>query len=247
MPGTAQHQRSITVVLVDDHPLIREGLAAIVDSQPDMQVIGQASDSNEALLVIRKRLPDVVLLDISLPGVSGLGLVGQIRACATPDRPIRVVIVTMYNRESVVVRALNAGAVGFVTKTSPSAEVIQAVRSAARGNYYLSQDISNRVIQEYLRSNQAPVFNSHYDLLTEREQEILHLLVGGQPNRAIAELLCISPATVAKHRANIMEKLDVHSFRELIRYAVQIGLIDRDPDAPLDGLDDETLCPGADQ
>ena len=231
MPATERHQRKIAVVLADDHPLIREGLANVVNSQPDMHAVGQAADGGEALSLARKLAPDVVLLDISMPGFSGLGVIGQIRSINSASKqPIQVVIVTMYSRESVVLRALNAGAVGFVTKTSPSSEVVLAIRRASRGDYYLSQDISNRVIQEYARGGQAEVSNSHYDLLTEREQEIFHLLVEGHPNRAIAELLCISPATVARHRANIMSKLEVHSFRELISYAVQIGIIEPERD-----------------
>jgi two-component system, NarL family, response regulator NreC len=231
MPAKERHQRKIAVVLADDHPLIREGLANVVNSQPDMHAVGQAADGGEALSLARKLAPDVVLLDISMPGFSGLGVIGQIRSINSASKqPIQVVIVTMYSRESVVLRALNAGAVGFVTKTSPSSEVVLAIRRASRGDYYLSQDISNRVIQEYAKGSQAQVSNSHYDLLTEREQEIFHLLVEGHSNQAIAELLCISPATVARHRANIMSKLEVHSFRELISYAVHIGIIEPERD-----------------
>jgi len=237
MPAAEWDQRKIAVVLADDHPLIREGLATIIDSQPDMHVVGQASDGSEALEVTRKLMPDVVLLDISMPGFSGLGVIGQIKSCTSASkRPVQVVIVTMYSRESVVLRALNAGALGFVTKTSPSCEVVHAIRRASRGDYYLSQDISNRVIQEYLKGSQAQVPNTHYDLLTEREQEVFHLLVEGHSNRAIADLLCISPATVARHRANIMAKLEVHSFRELIGYAVQICILEPE-------LDDLCGCP----
>lgn len=237
MPVAERDRRKIAVVLADDHPLMREGLATVIDSQPDMHVVGQASDGGEALEITRKLMPDVVLLDISMPGFSGLGVIGQIKSCASASKqPVQVVIVTMYSRESVVLRALNAGALGFVTKTSPSSEIIQAIHRASRGDYYLSQDISNRVIQEYLRGSQAHVPDTHYDLLTEREQEIFHLLVEGHSNRSIAELLCISPATVTRHRANIMTKLEVHSFRELMSYAVQIGLLEPE-------LDDLYDCP----
>ncbi len=237
MPAPEQDQQKIAVILADDHPLIREGLAGIIDSQPDMHVVGQASDGGEALSITRKLMPDVVLLDISMPGFSGLGVISQIKASTSAfEQPVQVVIVSMYSRESVVLRALNAGALGFVTKTSPSSEVVQAIRRVFRGDYYLSQDISNRVIQEYLKGSQAQVPDTHYDLLTEREQEIFHLLVEGHSNQAIADLLCISPATVARHRANIMAKLEVHSFRELIGYAVQIGILEPE-------LDDLCGCP----
>ncbi|MCL4238703.1 MAG: response regulator transcription factor [Anaerolineae bacterium] len=237
MPVAERDRRKIAVVLADDHPLMREGLATVIDSQPDMHVVGQASDGGEALEITRKLMPDVVLLDISMPGFSGLGVISQIKTCISASKqPVQAVIVTMYSRESVVLRALNAGALGFVTKTSPSSEIIQAIHRASRGDYYLSQDISNRVIQEYLRGSQAHVPDTHYDRLTEREQEIFHLLVEGHSNRSIAELLCISPATVTRHRANIMTKLEVHSFRELMSYAVQIGLLEPE-------LDDLYDCP----
>lgn len=217
----------INVILADDHPMLRDGLLTIINTQPDMHVIGESASGAETIQVIRRLAPDVVVLDIMMPDFSGLDILAEIRrGQSSAGRPIQVVMFSMVNKESVVLRALRTGALGFVTKTSPSTEVVQAIRQVYRGSFFLSSDISNTVIKTYLDDRQAQISGSLYDLLSEREQEIFHLLVEGNANRAIAELLALSERTVEKHRANIMAKLEIRSFRELISYAVQIGVLE---------------------
>lgn len=217
----------INVILADDHPMLRDGLLTIINTQPDMHVIGESASGAETIQVIRRLAPDVVILDIMMPDFSGLDILAEIRrGQSSAGRPIQVVMFSMVNKESVVLRALRTGALGFVTKTSPSTEVVQAIRQVYRGSFFLSSDISNTVIKTYLDDRQAQISGSLYDLLSEREQEIFHLLVEGNANRAIAELLALSERTVEKHRANIMAKLEIRSFRELISYAVQIGVLE---------------------
>jgi two-component system, NarL family, response regulator NreC len=217
----------IRVVLTDDHPMMRDGLATGINAQPDMEVIGEASSGLEATQVICRLIPDVVVLDIMMPDFSGLDIISEIKRCQrSPEQPIRIVMFSMVNKENIVLRALKSGALGFVTKASPGSEVINAIRQVHRGSYYLSPDISDVFIKMYLSDRQTHPLDNRYNLLSEREQEVFHLLVEGNSNRAIAELMSVSAKTVEKHRANIMMKLETHSFRELISYAVQIGVLE---------------------
>lgn len=219
--------RKINVILADDHPMLRDGLLTIINTQPDMHVIGESSTGAETIQTIRRLTPDVVVLDIMMPDFSGLDILAEIRRSQSAlGRPVQVVMFSMVIKESVVLRALRTGALGFVTKTSPSTEVVQAIRQVYGGSFFLSADISNTIIKTYLDDRQMQSADSLYDLLSEREQEIFHLLVEGNANRAIAELLALSERTVEKHRANIMAKLEIRSFRDLISYAVKIGVLE---------------------
>jgi two-component system response regulator NreC len=217
----------ITVILADDHPMMRDGLVTVINSQPDMQVVGEASTGREAVQMVCKLTPDVAVLDIQMPDFTGLDIIQEIkRNYSAGHKPVQVVMFSMFHKESFVLRALKAGALGFVTKASPSSEVVRAVRQVYCGSYYLSPDISDNVIKAFLENRTTQLTGSLYNLLTEREQEIFHLLVEGNSNRAIADLLSLSERTVEKHRANIMAKLEVRSYRELIGYAVQIGVLE---------------------
>ena len=227
MSAPSAGESKINVILADDHPMLREGLQTIINAQPDMQVIGESSSGRETIQIVRRLAPDVAVLDIMMPDFSGLDIIAEIRRShSAAGRPIQVVMFSMANKEALVLRALRTGALGFVTKTSPSSEVVQAIRRVYRGSFYLSSDISDTVIQTYLNDRNAEETGNRYDLLSEREQEIFHLLVEGNSNRAIADLLALSDRTVEKHRANIMAKLEIRSFRELISYAVQIGVLE---------------------
>lgn len=218
---------TIEVVVADDHPMMRDGLVAVINSQPDMKVVGEASTGREAVQMVCKLAPDVAVLDIQMPDFTGLDIVQEIkRNYSSAHKPVQVVMFTMFFKESFVLRALKAGALGFVTKASPSSEVVRAIRQVYCGSFYLSPDISDNVIKAFLENRTTQLSGSRYNLLSEREQEIFHLLVEGNSNRAIADLLSLSERTVEKHRANIMTKLEVHSFRELIRYAVEIGVLE---------------------
>lgn len=219
----------IKVLLVDDHPVVRDGLRGIINAQPDMEVVGEAEKAYDAVENAKRLKPDVMVLDISLPDTNGLGVAYQVKDLReTLNCHIRVVILSMHSNEKFVFRALDAGALGYVHKSSPSTEIISAIRSVARGKYFLSGDISAAVISEYLRGRKSNPASPEYELLTQREQQIFRLIVEGVPNREIARLLSISRKTVEKHRSSLMRKLGVHTFAELLKYAIRIGVVDTD-------------------
>ncbi|MDM8544004.1 response regulator transcription factor [Desulfococcaceae bacterium HSG9] len=212
------------IMIADDHEIVREGLKQLINGQKDMEVVGEAQDGLETLAKVRKFRPDVLLLDITMPRLNGLEAICLIKE-SMPDLPI--VIFSIHRKEAFVHRALAAGVLGYILKASPSVEVLDALRAARRGKYYLSSEINAEVINIYLsRENSAPT--GGYDLLTEREQQVFRLMVEGDSTKQIAELLCISPKTVEKHRANLMKKLGVNDLVGLIKYAIKINIIDPD-------------------
>ncbi|QGP93944.1 Oxygen regulatory protein NreC [Neomoorella glycerini] len=219
----------INVIIVDDHPLVRDGLLGIINAQSDMEVIGEAGQAGEALEIAKRLKPQVMVLDISLPDFNGLEVAYQLKVARENDGwQTQVVILSMYSNEKFVFRALDAGALGYVHKNSPGREIVEAIRSVTRGKYFLSSDISSTLISEYLKQCRNQRAEPSYERLTHREQEIFRLVVEGVSNRDIARLLTISKKTVEKHRANIMRKLGAHNYAELVKHAIKIGILDTD-------------------
>ncbi len=214
----------IRVVLADDHPVLRQGLRGLLEREPDLEVLGEASDGREALNEVMRSRPDVLVLDLMMPGVGGLEVVHEVRAQC---RTTQVVVLSMYSNESYVQEALGAGARGYVLKKATSAELVAAIRAVAAGGRYLSPPLSEEAIENYLiRSRPA---SDPYALLTARERQVLHLAAEGRSSAEIARQLTVSPRTVEMHRANLMRKLGLQNQSELVRFAIQRGLI------PLDG------------
>lgn len=211
------------VLLADDHIIVREGLKKVLDGAPDMDVVGEAADGIEALEKAKSLRPDIVVLDIAMPRLSGLEAVHLIKD-ALPD--VGIVVLSMHKREAYVHQVFSSGALGYVLKASPSEEVLEAIRTAHRGEYYLSSKIRSDVINVYLKSGREKPVVRGYELLSEREQQVFRMVVEGNSTDAIADILCISPKTVEKHRASIMKKLDIHDLLGLIKYAVKVGIVD---------------------
>jgi DNA-binding NarL/FixJ family response regulator len=212
----------ISVLLVDDHTIVRKGLRSLLDAEADIQVIGEAEDGREAVEKVGRLRPQVVVMDITMPGLNGLEATRQIKE-RFPQ--VQVVVLTMHTAEEYIFQILRAGTSGYVVKRAAPSELISAVRAAYRGESFLSPSVSRTVIQEYLRQAGALAGENSYETLTPREREVLQLLAEGHSNRRIAELLCLSVKTVQSHRANLMRKLDIHSTAELTQYAIRKGVI----------------------
>lgn len=211
-------QTRLRVVLVDDHEVVREGIRAILEREVDLEVVGEAGTADEALAVVARELPDVVLMDISLPDASGVDLTRRIRAAHPATQ---VVILTFHEGDEYFTQALRAGAAGYVIKGSPARDVTRAVHAVAEGETYLAPRLATALVTKYL-DGQGEVALAG---LTAREREVADLLVEGMSNQEIALKLDISVTTVQTHRSHIMEKLGVRNYGEFIRYAIRNGLI----------------------
>ncbi len=218
----------ITIAIADDHSIVRAGVRQLIEQRPDMQVVAEAPDGHSLLRQIKQLHPDVVVLDISMPKLSGLEIIPLIKdAC----KKTQVVMLSMFKKEAYAHQALSVGAMGYVLKTAPSEELIKAIEMVHQGRYYLSPEMNAEVIHSYLNKDEAPMRQtalSKYDLLSEREQQVFRLVVEGNSTRQIAEILCVSPKTAEKHRSNIIKKLGIHEPMAMLKYAVKIGLADPD-------------------
>jgi two-component system response regulator NreC len=212
----------VRIMIADDHPLVRSGLRALLERDGEFQVIAEAADGCEAIDLAVLHKPDVILLDVGMPRLSGPDAAQSISQKLPATR---IVMLSMHSDEAYVLRALKAGARGYLLKASPEADVIAAIRAVASGNAYFSPSITKLLVEEYVVEARRRGVEDSYDLLSTREKEILQLLASGKTNREIAELLFISVSTVETHRNNVFQKLHLHNLAELILYAVRKGLI----------------------
>lgn len=212
----------IRVVLADDHRMMREGIRALLEREDDIEVVGEAADGREAVSLATQLRPDVVVMDVSMPLLNGIEATRQIRRNCPHTR---VLTLTVHENEDYVAQLLVAGASGYIIKRAGGDELVNAIRAVHRGEVFLHPSIAQVVIQDYVRRLQAGKGLSAQDVLTDREREILQLIAEGYTNREIADLLHLSIKTVQNHRSNIMHKLDLHDRGELIKYAIQQGII----------------------
>jgi two-component system, NarL family, response regulator NreC len=208
----------IRILLADDHALVRQGLGMILGAQPDMEIVGQAGNGNEAVALAEKLKPDVIVMDVAMPELNGIEATRRLAASLPRTR----VLALSMHKDSVYVREiLRAGARGYLLKDSGDADLIAAVRAIAKGEGYISPSVSDAVLSDYRKHVTDPL-----DLLTSREREVLQHIAEGQTNKEIATSLNLSVYTVEAHRGRIMEKLNLHSTGELVRFALRNGLID---------------------
>lgn len=212
----------IRILLADDHTVVRDGLRALLEKQPDMCVVAEAADGRESIRLAEEQTPDVVIMDIAMPSLNGIEATRRILA-SNPETA--VVILSMHQDESYVLRSLKAGAKGYLLKDSLRGDIIDAIRSVARGRSFLTRKVSRMLQEDYVRQLENRGLDDSYDLLTDREREILQLAAEGKSNKEIAGVLNISSTTVETHRAHILQKLGLHSVPELILYAVRKGII----------------------
>jgi two-component system response regulator NreC len=221
--GTTQPQGKIRVLLADDHTILRAGLRMMLNAQPDIVVIGEASDGRQAMAEAQRLLPDVILMDITMPELNGIEATRQVKRLL-PD--VRVLVLTMHENEEYLFQVLRAGASGYMLKEAADTELISAIRLVNNGSFYLSSSAQSMMVGDYLQRVRTGEERDSYSELTEREREILKLVAEGYTNNQIAERLIISPKTVDTHRTHIMDKLDLHNRAELVKYAMRRGLLE---------------------
>ncbi len=212
----------IRILLADDHTVVRDGLRALLEKQVDMTVVAEAADGRESVRLAEEHLPDVVVMDIAMPNMNGIEatrrILEQNPACS-------VVILSMHQDESYVLRSLKAGAKGYLLKDSLRGDVIDAIRTVSQGRSFLTRKVSRLLQEDYVHQMERRGLDDSYDLLTGREREILQLVAEGKANKEVASFLNISLTTVETHRTHILQKLGLHSVPELILYAVRKGII----------------------
>lgn len=212
----------VRIVLADDHTIVRNGLRLVLERQPDFIVVGEASNGREAIEVVNRESPGVAVLDIGMPILNGIEACRRIAA----EKPATaVMILSMHSDEAYILRALKAGARAYLLKDSAETDLIQAIRAVCAGKAFFSPAVSKVLADDYLRQVQHHGVEDPYDLLTARERELLQLIAELKSTKDIASLLGVSPHTVDTHRANLMQKLNVHSIPELVLYAIRKGII----------------------
>jgi two-component system response regulator NreC len=212
----------IRIVLADDHSILRSGLRALLEHHPDLQVVGEASDGRELIKLVEELQPDVVVTDIGMPNLNGTEATQQITA-KYPG--VSVIMLSMHSDEAYVLRALKAGARGYLLKESVEADLLAAIRAVSQGKAFFTPEISALLVQDYIRQMQDKNVVDSYELLSAREREILQLVAEGKSNKDVANMLNLSVYTVETHRGNILQKLNLHSVPELILYAVRKGIV----------------------
>ena len=223
--------KHIRVVLVDDHTLVRAGMRALLDQMPGIDVVAEAADGRAALRLLSVAQPDVVIMDIAMRGLNGLEATSQMKKHAPQ---VQIIMLSMHANEEYVTQALHAGAVGYLPKDTATTELEVAVRAVARGEAYLSPVVSKHVIRDYLQRVSSHESEGRHcavslgDSLTTRQREILQLIAEGYTTKEIAETLHLSMKTIETHRAQLMDRLDIHNIAGLVRYAIRTGLVSAD-------------------
>ena len=214
--------KKVRILLADDHTVMRAGLRALLERQPNLEVVGEAEDGRQSVQLASSHVPDVVVMDIAMPNLNG---VEATRRMVSKQPTISVVILSMYSDESYVMRALEAGARAYLLKDSAVTDLIRAIEAVSQGKSFFSPKISRILAEEYVRALKQKGVADSYELLTPREREILQLLAEGKTNKEVATSLNISVYTAETHHGNILQKLNLHSSAELVLYAVRKGII----------------------
>lgn len=214
--------KKIRILIADDHGVVRKGLRLQLEQQPDFEVVGEASDGREAVAMAEQLAPDVVIMDIAMPNLNGIQATTQV---VKKNPQIGVIILSMHSDETYLTRTLTAGAKGYLLKDNADVDLHRAVQVVAQGKPFFSPAIADTLLEDYMRQLQQRGLQDSYDLLTEREKEILQLLAEGRSNKEVASTLDLSPNTVETHRTRIMQKLDLHSSADIVLYAVRKKII----------------------
>ena len=216
---------TIKILLADHHLMVREGLKALLNQESQFEVVGEAANSQEAWERVKTDKPDIVLLDLTLPILTRFDTIQLIKEASAQTS---VIVVSNSIKQSHVRQALQGGARGYILKTSNFQELGEAIQAIHQGGYYLSPEIKTDIIDHFIKQTDEGPVNDKYNLLTRREKEVFRMLIAGNTTDEIAQLLYISPKTVAKHRSNLMEKLEIFNIASLVRYAMKIGVLDEE-------------------
>src|SRR5215472_13206671 len=214
--------RKIKILIADDHGVVRRGLKLQLEQHEDFEVVGEASDGREAITLLDKLAPDIIIMDIAMPNLNGIQATAQI---VRKNPQVGIIVLSMHSDETYLTRTLAAGAKGYLLKDNAEVDLERAVRVVAQGKPYFSPAIANTLLEDYMRQMQQRGLHDSYDLLTEREKEILQLLAEGKSNKDVALVLNLSPNTVETHRTHLMQKLGLHSTAEIVLYAVRKQII----------------------
>mgnify|MGYP000689971123 CR=1 FL=1 len=215
---------SVTVLLADDHPIVRQGLRRLLEAEADFKIVGEASDGLQAVQMAERFKPDILVVDMMMPGMNGMEVLRQLSKISPATRAI---VLSMQSSDAYVVEALKCGACGYVLKDTGPSELVQAVRAVYQGKRYLSPALSERLIQAFIQTAQE-LPPDPFDSLTSREREVLQLSAEGNTAAQIAQKLSISPRTAELHRTNLMKKLNLNSQKDLIRFAIKRGILPLD-------------------
>ncbi|MFC2072680.1 response regulator [Chloroflexota bacterium] len=213
----------IKVFITDDHEVLRDGIRLLLEKTPDIEVVGEASSGEEAVAEIERLTPDVVLMDITMPGLNGLDATRQIKS---RNANVRVLILTVHETDQYLAEMLDARASGYLVKSASGIELMSAIRAVARGDVYLYPSIARLFVNDFLKTDAKSGVSSTYEGLTNREKSVLRYIADDKKNKEIAEILGISIRTVQAHRTNLMDKLGAHDRTELVKYAIRKGLIE---------------------
>lgn len=216
-------EQPIKVFLADDHTIVRQGLAKLLEAEPNIKVVGEAQDGREAVNKVQKLNPDIVIMDIAMPLLNGIEATRQIKK-VLPQ--IKIIILSMHSHDRYISELIKLGASGYLLKDSTGSEIVKAVSAAVKGDVYLSPSISRRVVEDYLSLKKTSSREDLYAKLSNREREVFQMIAEGHSTRKISDILCVSPSTVKTHRANIMEKLQLDNISQLIQFAIRLGIVD---------------------
>lgn len=216
-------EQPIKIFLADDHTIVRQGLAKLLEAEPHIKVVGEAQDGREAVNKVPKINPDIVIMDIAMPLLNGIEATRQIKKLSPQTK---IIILSMHSHDRYISELISLGASGYLLKDSTGVEIIKAVSAAMKGDVYLSPSISRRVIDDYLTLKKTSSREDLYAKLSNREREVFQMIAEGHSTKKIADILFVSASTVKTHRANIMEKLQLKNISQLIQFAIRLGIVD---------------------
>ena len=215
--------RTITVFLADDHTIVRQGLAKLLEGEPNLRIVGEAENGREAVEKVKELKPDIVLMDIAMPMLNGIEATRQIRKVCPQTK---IIILSMHSHDRYISELFGLGASGYLLKSSTGTDIIKAIHAALKGETYLSPSISHKVIEDYISLKKKSRQEDLYNRLSNREREVFQMIAEGRSTKEISEILYVSPSTVKTHRSNIMEKLKMDNISQLIQFAIHLGIVE---------------------